>query len=99
MKYLLDTHVFIWLDNDPEKLSEKAASICTYSNNRLLLSMASVWEMRIKVQLGKLRLPVPLGEMVRNQITSNRIELLPIELSHVLGLGSLPAHHKALLIG
>jgi PIN domain nuclease of toxin-antitoxin system len=94
MKYLLDTHVFIWLDNDPEKLSGKAAAICTDSNNTLLLSMASVWEMQIKVQLGKLRLPAPLAEIVHNQATSNRVALLPIELSHVLGLSSLPFHHK-----
>jgi PIN domain nuclease of toxin-antitoxin system len=94
MSYLLDTHTFIWFDNDPDKLSTLVAAICSSSDNDLLLSLASVWEIQIKSQLGKLQLPLPLPDMIQNQITRNRVELLPIELSHILNLANLPPHHK-----
>ena len=94
MKVLLDTHVFIWLDNDPDKLSAKAAQICADSSNLLLLSLASVWEMQIKTQLGKLKLPAPLPQIVGNQVTTNRIQLLRIELSHIFALSNLPQQHR-----
>lgn len=58
------------------------------------LSMASVWEMQIKLQLGKLKLNLTLAEIIENQRQTNNIEILPISLTHVLALGSLPSHHK-----
>ena len=67
MKFLLDTHVFIWLDTQPEKLSKTAMEICQDSDNQLYMSMASVWEMQIKVQLGKLQLKVNLENMLTVQ--------------------------------
>jgi PIN domain nuclease of toxin-antitoxin system len=94
MKYLLDTHAFIWMDSDPARLSSRVTAICQDSTQTLLLSMASVWEMQIKLQAGKLTLPAPLVQIVENQRQANRIGLLPIELSHVLGLANLPAHHQ-----
>lgn len=94
MRYLLDTHTFIWFDNDPDKLSSQVAAICSSNDNDLLLSLASVWEMQIKTQLGKLQLPLPLPEMIQNQITKNNVELLPIELSHIFNLTNLPPYHK-----
>jgi hypothetical protein len=53
MKLLLDTHTFIWWDSEPEKLSQRALELCRNPTNILLLSIASVWEMQIKLQLGK----------------------------------------------
>ena len=58
MKVLLDTHAFIWLDTQPEKLSQTAFDLCQDENNELYLSMASIWEMQIKNQLGKLNFKV-----------------------------------------
>ena len=52
MKVLIDTHAFIWLDTQPEKLSRTAMEVCQDTDNELYLSMASMWEMQIKVQLG-----------------------------------------------
>jgi len=63
MKILLDTHAFIWLDSQPEKLSKKAMDLCQDTDNQLYLSMASLWEMQIKVQLGKLKLKIQLEDM------------------------------------
>jgi PIN domain nuclease of toxin-antitoxin system len=94
VKYLLDTHAFIWFNGKSSKLSERAAALCGDSSNLLLLSLASVWEMQIKLGLGKLSLPAPLAEIITTQRGTNGIRLLPIKLSHVLKLASLPDHHK-----
>ena len=94
MKYLLDTFTFIWWDSESTKLSPKALGLCQDRANTVLLSVASVWEIQIKLQLGKLRLNLPLGEVIESQRQTNYIELLPITLTHVLTLESLPTHHK-----
>jgi PIN domain nuclease of toxin-antitoxin system len=94
MKYLLDTHVFLWMDNAPHKLSSTAATICSDPTNTLLLSVASVWEIQIKVMLGKLKLPAPLTEIVKNQMNANHVSQLSIELAHIWGVGNLPHLHK-----
>ena len=61
MKLLLDTHVFIWLATDPGKLSLQVRAVCQDLDNVLLLSVASVWEIQIKLQLGKLTLVTPIN--------------------------------------
>lgn len=94
MKVLIDTHVFIWLDTQPEKLSKKALEICQDTDNQLYLSMASVWEMQIKVQLGKLDLKVPLADMIKVQQQDNDLQVLNITLEHVYQLQKLPFHHN-----
>jgi PIN domain nuclease of toxin-antitoxin system len=63
-------------------------------SGKQLLSVASVWEMQIKLQLGKLRLQLPLVEVIEGQRQTNGVEMLPIRLEHVLALETLPPHHK-----
>jgi PIN domain nuclease of toxin-antitoxin system len=94
MRLLLDTHTFIWWDSDPEKLSSKALALCQDRSNTILLSVVSVWEMQIKSQLGKLKLKSPLREVVESQCKTNGLEVLPIDLEHVLALQTLPTPHK-----
>lgn len=94
MKYLLDTHTFIWWNNEPEKLSAKVLTLCQESQSRLFVSMASLWEMQIKIQLGKLRLHQPLEDIIQSQIIENDIQLLDITAPHIFGLSSLEEHHK-----
>jgi PIN domain nuclease of toxin-antitoxin system len=94
MKFLLDTHAFIWWDSEPTKLSPQVLALCQDSANTLLLSVASVWEMQIKLQLGKLRFDRALAEIVSSQERINNLTILPIALAHVLALNDLPAHHK-----
>jgi PIN domain nuclease of toxin-antitoxin system len=55
MKLLLDTQIFIWLASDPDRLSADARAVCQDMDNTLILSVASVWEMQIKQQLGRLQ--------------------------------------------
>ena len=94
MRLLLDTHVFIWWADNPEKLSPAALSALEDEANELILSAASVWEMQIKIQLGKLKLSLPLKELVKNQQETNNLTVSPVTLPYVLALDALPFHHK-----
>jgi PIN domain nuclease of toxin-antitoxin system len=94
MKLLLDTHIFIWWVDQPERLSPSALSALQDEANEMLLSVASVWEMQIKIQLGKLKLSLPLKEIVKNQQQANDLTVSPVALIHVLALDALPFHHK-----
>ena len=94
MKLLLDTHIFIWWADQPEKLPPAALSALEDDANELLLSVVSVWEMQIKIQLGKLKLSLPLKELVKNQQETNDLTVSPVALTHVLALDALPFHHK-----
>lgn len=94
MKILLDTHIFIWWADEPERLSPVALSALEDEANELLLSVASVWEMQIKIQLGKLHLSLPLKELLKNQQETNYLTGSPVTLEHVLALDALPFHHK-----
>ena len=94
MKVLLDTHAFIWWDSTPDKLSPRARAACQDRTNLLFLSVASAWEMQIKLQLGKLHLRLPLAEVIASQQQTNDLQVLPVALSHVFALQGLPAHHK-----
>jgi PIN domain nuclease of toxin-antitoxin system len=61
--------------------------------NRLFLSYASIWEMQLKHQKGKLLLRKPLRGIVREQCSENGLALLPIEPTHIYALDLLPFHH------
>jgi PIN domain nuclease of toxin-antitoxin system len=94
MKLLFDTHAFIWWVNASTNLPERVLALCKEPTNTLWLSVASIWEMQIKLNLGKIKLQAPLAEVIDNQRRINRIEILPIVLEHVLALDTLPNHHK-----
>jgi PIN domain nuclease of toxin-antitoxin system len=94
MKLLFDTHAFIWWDSEPNKLSERVLALCHDPANELLFSVVSAWEMQIKAQLGKLKLSLPLADIVATQQHENHVRVLSIALSHVIALDNLPAHHK-----
>ena len=94
MKLLLDTHTFIWWDSDPAKLSATAMALCTDAANELILSVASLWEMQIKHQLGKLGLRLALVDIVAHQQVTNGVIILPILPAHVFALDGLPTVHK-----
>jgi PIN domain nuclease of toxin-antitoxin system len=93
MKGLLDTHTFIWWDSDPSKLSAAALAFISDPASVVLLSVVSVWEMVIKLQLGKLALARPLHTILAHQ-QANGIHVLPISLPHVLAVEGLPTPHK-----
>lgn len=93
MKLLLDTHTFIWWDSDPAQLSAPVLAALRDPANEVWLSVASVWEMVIKAQLGKLSLRLPLGDIVQQQ-QANGLQILPVTLAHALAVQGLPAIHQ-----
>lgn len=94
MKLLFDTHAFLWWDSADPRLSPAALAPCRSGANTLHLSIASIWEMQIKLQLGKLALITPLAELLRSQPITNQIVFESIEVRHILALGDLPSHHR-----
>ncbi len=94
MNFLLDTHIFIWWAVEPQKLPVSILDALQSQDNALVLSVASVWEMQMKVQLGRLVLPLPAREFVAVQCAVNDIEIFPIFERHVWALEQLPHLHK-----
>jgi PIN domain nuclease of toxin-antitoxin system len=93
MKLLLDTHVFLWLQSSPERLGGHLG-IVTDASNELSVSAASSWEIAIKYQIGRLELPEEPDRYVPSRIHMIGARALPIEHSHALAVGTLPALHR-----
>lgn len=93
MKLLLDTHVFLWWDNDPGQLSAAALAAISDPANEAWLSVARVWEIVIKVQLGKLTTRLALPDVISEQ-QANGLKILPATLPHILAVAGLPPAHK-----
>jgi len=94
VRLLLNTHVFLWWAEDAAALSRKARAAISDPANQCLLSVASCWEMAIKISLGKLRLPAPLEQFVPEQLSANGFEQQPINFRHVARVAKLPFHHR-----
>ena len=94
MRLIIDTQVLIWWTNDVSNISHRVQDIIFDLDNELCLSLASIWEMQIKISLGKLDLPRSLPDIIATQMEENQIKILPIELSHVYALDQLPLHHR-----
>lgn len=93
-KYLIDTHAFIWLViDDKDKLSNKATNTLKNLNNELFISIASFWEIAIKVSIDKLDLTISFDELIE-QLEINNIKILEINLKHTKEIITLPKHHK-----
>jgi PIN domain nuclease of toxin-antitoxin system len=80
--------------SDPARLSARARRLLVDVDNDLFLSLASVWEMAIKVSLGKLKLKDPLESFIAGQLQANNIRQLEIGFRHVTGVAALPFHHR-----
>lgn len=94
MNYLLDTHTFLWFINGDSELSVRAQTLIEDPSNSIYLSVASVWEMAIKVSLGKLAMPSPFTDFVAEQLSENSLRLLEIQLEHAGAVATLPFHHR-----
>ncbi len=94
MNVLLDTHSFIWFIEDHPSLTPRARKLIEDVANDVFLSIASIWEMAIKVSLGKLTLSQPFDLFIPNQLLLNNMTVLDIALSHTLRVATLPFHHR-----
>jgi PIN domain nuclease of toxin-antitoxin system len=94
MKLLLDTHALIWLISGDNRLGEQAKEAFLNQDNKLYFSKASLWEMTIKVSLGKLVLAEHWLTAIEKEMISNGIQWLEIEIDHCKTLAGLPIHHR-----
>jgi PIN domain nuclease of toxin-antitoxin system len=94
VKLLLDTHSFLWFISGHTNLSTTACNLIEDTTNQPLLSIASLWEMAIKMSIGKLKLAEPFEQLVPHQMEINGIELLPVDVAHVAKVSELPFHHR-----
>lgn len=94
MKLLLDTHAFLWFIGGNPRLSPSSREAIEAQENKRFISAASIFEMAIKISLGKLTVELPLEQILAREIDSGSFSLLPIEIRHVAALASLPFHHR-----
>lgn len=94
MKLLLDTHSFLWFIAGSSHLSPQARTLIEAEENQSFLSVASLWEMAIKVSLGKLSLEQPFEPFISDQLELNGIEILGISLAHTAVIAGMPFHHR-----
>lgn len=94
MRLLLDTHCWLWWLFEPEKLSDLALETIANIDNELWLSVASIWEIEIKVKIGKFKLPQPPEIFVPQQMQVDGLEAFLITPDHALKAADLPLHHK-----
>jgi PIN domain nuclease of toxin-antitoxin system len=93
LKLLLDTHVFLWLQSEPERLREHL-NLLADPRTMLVLSAASSWEIALKHSLGKLRLPEPPARYVPQRMRAIGAQPLAVEHAHALALAELPPLHR-----
>ena len=95
MSYLLDTSAFLWFVTGDRKLSTLARRILEESSDDFYLSLASIWELAIKANLGRgLELPRPFAEFADIELQAERIQILNIELAHLKRVAVMPLHHR-----
>ncbi|MBV6466092.1 MAG: type II toxin-antitoxin system VapC family toxin [Anaerolineae bacterium CFX3] len=94
MNILLDTHAFLWFAAGSASTSKKARALIENAENAAFLSVASLWEIAIKVSLGKLELMEPFEKLIPEQLEDNNIGLLHINVSHAALVANLPFHHR-----
>jgi PIN domain nuclease of toxin-antitoxin system len=94
VKLLLDTHAFLWWVEGAPALGRRARAEVSNPDNEVFVSIASCWELAIKLSLGKLRLAQSLERFIPEQLTRNGFVLLGVEFRHVARVADLPFHHR-----
>jgi PIN domain nuclease of toxin-antitoxin system len=94
VKILLDTQAWLWMLADPDRLARRARRLIERSDNELYFSAASAWEIAIKWELGKLKLPADPAEDVPSRMAQSGVIPLPIRHAHAVQVARLPRHHR-----
>jgi PIN domain nuclease of toxin-antitoxin system len=94
MRVLLDTHAFLWLITDDDRLSGNARQTFLNTENSLFFSAASLWEICLKKSLGKISLKDGWLQAIQEEMEINTIQWLPIEMTHCAEVTELPFHHR-----
>ncbi|MBW2657763.1 MAG: type II toxin-antitoxin system VapC family toxin [Deltaproteobacteria bacterium] len=82
MRYLLDTHAFLWFVLDDKRISTKTKSNIKDNKNEIYISAASAWEISIKIRLGRLTIEEELEPFIVKQLAENIFSTLPITIFH-----------------
>jgi PIN domain nuclease of toxin-antitoxin system len=93
MRLLLDTNVFIWTTETPDKLSRRAAKAISDPENERWVSLASVWEIAIKLTLKKLKIRGSFNKLP-GILAIHAMNFIPLEFKHLARLNELPLHHR-----
>ncbi|MEX2183953.1 MAG: type II toxin-antitoxin system VapC family toxin [Chloroflexota bacterium] len=94
MRVLIDTHVFLWWASERgARVSEWARELLGDGTNQVSMSMASAWEIAIKVGSGRMVPPEPIERYLPDRLRHHGFDLMSIELPHVLRAGELPRLH------
>lgn len=91
---MLDTHCWLWMVAEPDRLRASAREVLEDPTTVRLLSAACVWEITIKHRLGKLRMELPPAEFVAGGMADTAVDPLPVTHRHALGVADLPDHHR-----
>ena len=94
MRFLLDTHTFLWAVLDDPRLSDEARAVMLNADNELLVSPVSYWEIAIKISLGKYRLNDDFEAFMERQTVYSEFTPLPISIKHAAVVATLPFHHR-----
>ncbi|MCP4111321.1 MAG: type II toxin-antitoxin system VapC family toxin [Desulfobacteraceae bacterium] len=94
MNFLLDTQALLWFLLDDPRLSVKARESIVAEDGLIFVSPASLWEIAIKISIGKYALPEPFAAFWDRQLVSNDFTLLPISVSQTALVAGLPFHHR-----
>jgi PIN domain nuclease of toxin-antitoxin system len=93
MRYLIDTHTFLWFNDGTSQISQIAKSLIENKENKIFISIASLWEISIKSALGKLYIS-NVFETVIDDVIQSEIVIIPINFAHLVKQNKLPFHHK-----
>jgi PIN domain nuclease of toxin-antitoxin system len=93
MRLLLDTHILLWALAEPKRIPARARAQIESPENDVLFSAASLWEVAIKVQTGRLTLGIPLDDLTA-AAQAMGFEELPVYAAHAVGVARLPLHHR-----
>ena len=94
VRLLLDTHAFLWWIEGTPPVGRRARAAVSHPDNEVLVSIASCWELAIKLSLGKLRLTQRLDRFIPEQLRLNGFSLLDVRLPHVMRVADLPFRHR-----
>jgi PIN domain nuclease of toxin-antitoxin system len=94
MKLLMDTHAFLWLIFEPQKLSRLARKKLESTNDDHCISVVTLWEIVVKSQVGKLQLGCTTESFFENFVTDRELTVLDIDLGDLLVYAKLPLLHR-----
>ena len=94
MRVLLDTHAFVWWVSEPERLSKRGLALFEDDASELYWSTVGTWELALKLNKGKLKLPGTLHEYLEPRISRAGIRPLSVRSEHALALLDIPRHHS-----